>query len=114
MPNCPHCQHQVTSQAIACPACGASLKAFGHPGITLHQSTDGDYLCLSCAYHQDDTCNFPQRPYAKQCTLYEPPTEALEQAAPAPRQTLRSWLQRHSTALLWIGLVIICVLIALQ
>ncbi|EDX86044.1 hypothetical protein S7335_3747 [Synechococcus sp. PCC 7335] len=28
-------------------------------------------MCDTCAYEADDTCNFPKRPTAKTCTLYQ-------------------------------------------
>ena len=70
MANCPKCQQYVDDRAIACPHCRNPLKAYGHPGITLHQAEDNTSLCERCTYHLDDTCNFPQRPDAKTCTLF--------------------------------------------
>jgi len=70
MPTCPRCRQAVDSQAIACPTCRTALKAHGHPGIPLYRAEGEAYLCDSCAYHADDTCNYPQRPHAKECTLY--------------------------------------------
>jgi C4-type Zn-finger protein len=70
MIKCPRCEELVNGQVINCPYCGNELKAFGHPGIPLHQTTDKSFLCDRCIYHHDDTCNFPQRPYAKTCTLF--------------------------------------------
>ncbi|MDY7012441.1 MAG: zinc ribbon domain-containing protein [Cyanobacteriota bacterium] len=82
MPNCPQCNQLVGAEAIRCPHCKTLLKAFGHPGIPLHQATAQTYLCDNCLYHEDDTCTFPQRPYAKTCTLYcdraQPPENQLE------------------------------------
>ncbi|MEA5513598.1 zinc ribbon domain-containing protein, partial [Nodularia sp. UHCC 0506] len=69
--SCPTCHQLVDNQAITCPYCRTTLKAYGHPGIPLHRATGKEFLCDSCTYHADDTCNFPQRPYAKDCTLYE-------------------------------------------
>ncbi|MGK7923110.1 MAG: zinc ribbon domain-containing protein [Trichodesmium sp.] len=77
MPNCPRCHQPVNSQAIACPYCQAPLKAFGHPGIPLYQSEGEEHLCNKCIYHLDDTCNFPKRPYAKNCTLFHDQSEPL-------------------------------------
>jgi hypothetical protein len=59
MPECPRCYQRVDSQAVACPYCKFDLKAFGHPGIPLHRASQDSYLCTTCLYHQDDTCNFP-------------------------------------------------------
>lgn len=47
-----------------------TLKAYGHPGIPLHRASGDVPLCESCTYHADDTCTFPQRPHARECTLY--------------------------------------------
>ena len=71
MPSCPRCRQSVDSQAINCPYCRTPLKAHGHPGIPLYRAEGEAYLCDSCAYHADDSCNYPQRPYAQECTLYQ-------------------------------------------
>lgn len=116
MPECPRCRQKVEAQAIACPYCRNPLKAYGHPGIPLHQSTDDGYLCNTCIYHEDDTCNFPQRPYAKQCTLYQ--CESMSDVGidyrPPGSTSFRLWLRRNSTLLLFLGLVVISVAIALR
>lgn len=115
MLTCPRCQQQIDSQAIACPYCRNPLKAFGHPGIPLHQSLADEYLCQTCVYHHDDTCNFPQRPHAKQCTLYldhnqpDPPPPYR----PSFSSMIKSWLRRNTTLLVLAGLVVISILIAL-
>lgn len=73
MPICPRCQNQVKTTDLTCTYCGLQLKAHGHPSIELHQAMSGeDVLCTTCAYHEDDSCTFPQRPHAKACTLYQP------------------------------------------
>lgn len=71
MPICPRCEHSVKTTDLACGRCGLQLKAHGHPSIELHRTTAGEVLCKTCAYDADDTCTFPQRPYAKTCTLYQ-------------------------------------------
>lgn len=71
MAACPQCDRTLSSTAVSCPHCNLQLKAHGHPGIPLHRATGTDFLCDSCTYHADDTCNFPQRPQAKTCTLYQ-------------------------------------------
>ncbi|MBD2578488.1 zinc ribbon domain-containing protein [Oscillatoria sp. FACHB-1406] len=70
MPSCPQCDNPVTTDALRCPHCNETLKAFGHPGIPLHRATKQASLCESCLYDRDDSCTFPQRPDAKTCTLY--------------------------------------------
>ena len=95
------------------------LKAYGHPGIPLHRATGTEYLCDSCTYHEDDTCNFPQRPYAKECTLYQ----NIEESKLHYQQlrytnslgaTVRSWVKRNQALLLLLALLLICLLIALS
>ncbi|QIZ72346.1 ATP-binding protein [Oxynema aestuarii] len=38
--------------------------------VLLHKSPGNEPLCSSCTYNLDDTCTFPERPEAKECTLY--------------------------------------------
>ena len=83
MPSCPKCKQSVDSQAVTCPHCNNPLKAFGHPGIPLYQSENDRWLCDRCTYHLDDTCNFPQRPYAKSCTLFHDAATPLIEVNPA-------------------------------
>ncbi|WP_315791934.1 zinc ribbon domain-containing protein [Fischerella sp. JS2] len=115
---CPRCHQPVNRQAITCPYCRAQLKAYGHPGIPLHRATGNSYLCDSCAYHADDSCNFPQRPYAKECTLYQNLAESeleLQQLREAKsfRATARNWIKRNQALLLLLALLLVCLLIAL-
>ena len=77
MLECPNCHQAIEREAIACPYCGTELKAFGHHGIPLYRASTGEFLCTTCTYHQDDSCTFPQRPYAKTCTLYHDLAEPL-------------------------------------
>jgi hypothetical protein len=87
MITCPRCQHKVDSQALRCPYCANILKAYGHPGMTLHQAVTGEFLCQTCLYHGDDSCNFPQRPYATSCTLYKNSQIIAEKIPPLPLPT---------------------------
>lgn len=117
--SCPRCHKLVDNQAINCPYCRITLKAYGHPGITLHRATGDESLCDSCIYHADDTCNFPQRPYAKDCTLYQNLAEReleLEQQrfSSSFGETLKRWVRRNQALLLLVGLLFICFLIALS
>ncbi len=116
---CPRCHQPVNRQAVTCPHCRNQLKAYGHPGIPLHRAARDEYLCDSCTYHIDDTCNFPQRPYAQECTLYQ----NIEQSKLEHQQrlyansfgaTLRSWVKRNQTLLLLLALLLVCLLIALS
>ncbi|MGL5082615.1 MAG: zinc ribbon domain-containing protein [Microcoleaceae cyanobacterium] len=117
MPNCPRCQQFVTSQAITCPSCKLQLKAFGHPGIPLHRASGEAFLCETCLYHEDDTCNFPQRPFAKDCTLYQDTSQAAlsdtlsTQSGIAPM--LKSWLQQNLVWFVLLGLVIASILLSI-
>ncbi len=117
MPTCPRCHQPVESDAIKCPSCQNLLKAYGHPGITLHQSRGETFLCADCRYHQDDTCNFPQRPYAKSCTLYQvhPSTTANQSVQPLQSSSswynLKYWLQRNRGLILLLVIVLISVLL---
>jgi hypothetical protein len=119
MPNCPRCHQFVDKQAVACPYCKTPLKAYGHPGITLHRSTGDKPLCESCTYHVDDTCTFPQRPYATECTLYtdisKPQLDADSIYTPRRNvlQAVRFWCQRNPGLLGLLGLVIVSVLLTL-
>ena len=113
MPNCPRCRQAVDSQAIDCPRCRTVLKAYGHPGIPLYRAKGSAFLCDSCAYHEDDSCNYPQRPQARECTLYR---DVNELAVAAPRRA--NWQTRlrikHNEGW-WIlaGLAAVSLLIAL-
>jgi Double zinc ribbon len=121
---CPRCQQKVDSQAIACPYCRAELKAFGHPGIPLHRAAANEYLCKTCTYNLDDSCNYPQRPLAKVCTLYENfeerQNEKLGISAASRdkppfrlRERIFNWSRSNQTLLLFLGLFLICVFITI-
>ncbi len=120
MPECPYCHQSVESQAIACPFCRRELKAFGHPGIPLHRASQEDFLCTSCLYDKDDTCNFPQRPYAKSCTLYHDHTQPIIASAPVAGvsssflQQMMSWMKRNVALLVLVGLGLVSLFIALN
>ncbi|GET38733.1 hypothetical protein MiSe_34920 [Microseira wollei NIES-4236] len=93
------------------------LKAYGHPGITLHRTTGEEAsLCDSCTYHEDDTCTFPKRPYAKECTLYQ--NRALKDLYQKPQQksspSIRLWLQRNLIWLVLVGLIVVSFILALM
>jgi hypothetical protein len=116
MPDCPRCHQPVDAKAIACPYCRTPLKAYGHPGITLHRSTDGASLCVSCVYHADDTCTFPQRPHAVECTLYTD----LNKPQPTPQYqpglgvSFRHWAQRNAVWLALVSLIFISLWLAMS
>lgn len=109
MPTCPRCQQSVTATAIECPTCQLTLKAHGHPGIDLHRAEGSESLCDTCTYHFDNTCNFPQRPLAQTCTLYQDQRVPL---APMPTYTI-PWWRRYAGWLALAALVLLSLLIAL-
>lgn len=107
MITCPRCQRNVDSQALQCPYCGNVLKAHGHPGMTLHQSIDGRYLCDTCVYHTDDSCTFPVRPRALTCTLYRDTNRVEEIIPPLPLdRRLQHWAGRNKGLLLLLVLIL--------
>jgi hypothetical protein len=113
MATCPYCQKIIDSQALRCPHCTQVLKGYGHPGVPLHQAAGDSFLCADCVYHEDDSCNFPQRPYAKNCILYQNPRLLGEK----PRgltvgKRWQLWSSRNRGWLLFIGLIIISIILA--
>ena len=120
MPTCSRCHQIIDSQAISCPHCGNELKAFGHPGIPLYQATDATFLCDRCIYHEDDSCNYPQRPYAKTCTLFHDKSLPLVdnfQYSPSKGSPIRAfqvWCSNNRGLLLIASILLISLLIALN
>ena len=117
MPECPQCKQTVNAQAITCPHCRNPLKAYGHKGILLHRTDDGDYLCKTCLYHEDDTCDLPQRPYVKECTLYRnalTPVVEEDEYEVSFNYKVRMWAKRNSTLLLFLGLILVSLAIVLS
>lgn len=115
MPSCPRCKQPVDSQAVICPHCKNTLKAFGHPGIPLYQSRDDSFLCDRCSYHLDDTCNFPKRPYAKSCTLFQDAATPLAEVTGTKTRKLRikDWLYRYRGVIAIAILIVVSVALAL-
>jgi hypothetical protein len=111
--NCPRCQKPVDSQALKCPHCDLQLKAFGHPGIPLYRATEGEVLCDRCVYDEDDTCNFPQRPFAKTCTMFRDRSlPVVEPKSYVSRRKNFSWIQNRGAIAIGI-IIIIALLLAL-
>ncbi|MGC9524244.1 MAG: zinc ribbon domain-containing protein [Limnospira sp.] len=118
MSECPRCHQSVDSRAIACPHCKYELKAFGHPGIPLHRAAGEEFLCSTCLYHEDDTCNYPKRPHARECTLYHdraepilpPPLPAIQEGFP---HSLGRWMRRNRAGLALVILILVSVWLAL-
>lgn len=95
MSYCPRCQQSVDSQAIACPHCRNLLKAHGHPGIPLYRASGQAFLCQSCHYHLDDSCTFPQRPFARECTLYRSRLIPTAQIKTTTNRFRPAWLRPY-------------------
>jgi len=118
MPTCPRCHQSVEAQAIACPYCRTALKAHGHPGIPLYRSTGEEFLCTTCTYHEDDTCNYPQRPYARECTLYQNRFQPIVMQQPGTRKLRgagsNGWLRRNAAWLVIAGIIVISLALALR
>jgi hypothetical protein len=115
MPTCSRCHQAVDIKAVTCPYCRTELKAHGHPGIPLHRAKGKEYLCDTCVYHEDDSCTYPQRPYAKDCTLYRDRSVDYSQAAPqrTNSDSFRLWWQRNSTLVTVLGLIGVSLLLAI-
>ena len=121
MSNCPRCHQSIDTQAISCPHCGNILKAFGHPGIPLHQAKKDSFLCDNCTYHEDDSCTFPQRPYAKTCTLYQDKSQPfieedslINSKNRNELQIIKAWCQKNKGLIMLFILIVISVLLALN
>ncbi|PSN18549.1 hypothetical protein C7271_11960 [filamentous cyanobacterium CCP5] len=117
MATCPRCQASIAGDSIKCPRCQLPLKAHGHPGIPLHRADQGESLCLSCQYHFDDSCTYPQRPVATTCTLYQPVSTAPSPSSPPAEPTawkIQRWLGRHGALIAITGLLGLSLLLVLS
>jgi hypothetical protein len=104
MPKCYKCGNVVKSTDVKCNRCQAELKAFGHVGIELHRATGAESLCLTCAYHLDDSCDYDKRPGARECTMYRDVNLKVEAIRrPGARRPAAPWEQP------WIGLAVVVV-----
>lgn len=117
MPTCPKCHQLIKAEATTCPYCRCELKAYGHPGIPLHRATGEEYLCDTCTYHEDDTCTFAKRPYAKECTLYSDRSQQLDKTTTKRYglgwwHSLQLWCQRNQGLLMFSGLIVVSLLVA--
>lgn len=118
MPDCPRCHLPVDTQAITCGHCKTPLKAFGHPGIPLYRSKPQEFLCTTCTYHEDDTCNYPQRPFAQECTLYHNRAlpmvpQATHDISSGWQQAAKNWCQRHQVWLALLALIVISIALSI-
>jgi hypothetical protein len=115
MLTCPRCHQEVQSTAITCRHCGCVLKAHGHPGITLHRSEQGEFLCPTCSYELDDTCNFPQRPYATECTLYRNHLQKTDHDKATPKRlTFKVWVEKNVVWILLAVMALVALWLAIQ
>ncbi|MGB3791043.1 MAG: zinc ribbon domain-containing protein [Phormidesmis sp.] len=107
MTTCPRCDRAITPTAVNCPHCQLVLKAHGHPGMTLHRATGETSLCETCAYEADDSCNFPQRPNAKTCTLYQDINQdVITLSKPSAREIYPlPWWRKISR--FWAGMIVL-------
>lgn len=92
-----------------------SLKAHGHPGMPLHRATSSEPLCLTCTYHADDTCTFPKRPEAMDCTLYDDVNKPLSvsHVSYTGSDRLKTWAKRHASLLALLGLLLLSLMVVL-
>jgi hypothetical protein len=116
MTECPRCHQVVDVRAIACPYCRTPLKAYGHPGMTLHHATGQEPLCLTCAYDEDDSCTLPKRPHAMSCTLYRDRTQSIA-ATNSQGYTrsflMRTWIKRNVGLIVLLGLILVSLIVTL-
>ncbi|MEL7492650.1 MAG: zinc ribbon domain-containing protein [Cyanobacteria bacterium J06554_11] len=110
MTTCPKCDRTIPTTAITCPHCQTALTAHGHPGMPLYRATDDDYLCASCTYDADNSCNFPKRPTAKTCTLYQPIGTPAE-LTPQEIYPIQLWRKVNRTWLMVGVILAVCILI---
>ncbi|ELS01912.1 hypothetical protein Xen7305DRAFT_00016190 [Xenococcus sp. PCC 7305] len=118
MSKCPRCNQSVKLEALVCPYCKNPLKAFGHAGIPLYQATDESFLCDRCFYLEDDSCNYPQRPYAKSCTMFHDKEKPLvEEPISSPARgfisEIKFWLGQHQGLSIILILILISVLLTI-
>lgn len=118
MSNCPRCHQSIDTQAVTCPYCRLPLKAYGHPGIPLHRATGYAPLCESCTYDADDSCTLPQRPHARECTLYQDISQSQldiehRNSKNNLSAAMTNWVKRNQTWLLLLALLFVSLLIVL-
>ncbi|PZO53361.1 MAG: zinc ribbon domain-containing protein [Phormidesmis priestleyi] len=108
---CPRCDRAIAADALNCPDCGFTLKAHGHPGMPLYRAEGTEPLCNTCTYHADNTCNFPNRPQAMSCTLYQNIQTQLE---PTRSEIYRiPWWRKNAVPLASAILIAISLLISI-
>jgi hypothetical protein len=85
------------------------LKAHGHPGMTLHRTNGETSLCDTCTYDADDSCNFPKRPTAQTCTLYQN-VNALPEPSAKEIYSIPWWRKINR---FWAGILVLIVISAI-
>ena len=109
MAACPQCSSPLPPQAVQCPRCKIELKAHGHPGIDLHRATGAEPLCATCLYDADDSCTYPKRPKAMDCTLYR---SVDEQPELKPNEIYQiPWQRKHATRIALFILIVFSLII---
>jgi hypothetical protein len=79
--------------------------------MKLHHAKGNVPLCPSCAYDADNSCTFPKRPSAMDCTLYQN-SQTLPEAT---RQEIYRipWQRKNGFRLILAALIILAVIVAL-
>lgn len=108
---CPQCDRTISDTVLNCPHCNTQLKAHGHPGMTLHRAKGKTYLCDTCAYEADNSCNFPKRPTATTCTLYQDIGSAAVEPTPQQIYSVPWWRKINQVWLLAAAVLFICILV---
>ncbi len=108
---CPRCDRTIPNTATRCPNCNLKLSAHGHAGMVLHHAKGNVPLCQTCAYDKDDSCTFPKRPDAMDCTLYQN-AQALPEAT---RQEIYRipWHRKNGFRLIVAVVIMLAVIITL-
>lgn len=69
---------------------------------------------MSCVYHEDDTCTFPKRPYAMDCTLYRDRlTPKVAKSGYASNFRLKTWISQNLVWIVLVGLIVVSFLVAI-
>jgi hypothetical protein len=75
----------------------------------LHHAKGNIPLCQSCAYDADNSCTFPKRPNAMDCTLYQ-----NSEASPEPtRQEIYRipWQRKNGFRLILAALLLLALIV---
>jgi hypothetical protein len=82
--------------------------------MTLFRAEGRQPLCATCVYDADDSCTFPKRPDAMDCTLYCDRTQ-IQSIQPTYSRTfvLKTWFRRNLSWILLLSLLLTSLAIAL-